>query len=223
MKQAVQGLTGLTVNYYVLIDLQGFRQLVDAVGGVEIDVRAEVPIGGGTSPVFGRIEPGKQRLDGFDALWYARSRHGSSDYERMARQRCVMNAMLAQLEPARVLRRFQKIAEAGKQVVSTDVPAGELDTFLSLATKARGQRVTSVQFVPPLIVPARPDLRLLRERVDRAIAAAEKPPAPEPSAKASAKASPSAKGEGEPAEPGPAPSPGASADGDDVGRVCAAA
>jgi LCP family protein required for cell wall assembly len=209
MKQAVSGVTGLTVNYYVLTDLQGFRQLIDAVGGVDVDVRSEVPIGGGTSPVFGHIKPGKQKLDGFEALWYARSRHGSSDYERMARQRCVMNAMLGQLDPATVLRRFRRIAEAGKQVVSTDIPAGELDTFLSLASRARDQKVTSVQFVPPLITPARPDLRKVRERVDRAIDAAERPPAPKPSTTRKAAA--------------PSPSPAATEDGDDVREVCTAA
>jgi hypothetical protein len=215
MKQAVQGVTGLTVNYYVLIDLQGFRQLVDAVGGVKVTVHRAVPIGGGTSPVFGEIKPGTQRLDGFHALWYARSRHGSSDYERMARQRCVMNAMLGQLDPSTVLRRFQRIAEAGKQVVSTDIPAGELSTFLTLATKARGQKVTSVQFVPPLITPAHPDFGVVRTRVRSAIAAAERPPAPKPSAAAKS-------GGGPAAQPSPGPTP-SDAGGDDVGSVCSAA
>jgi hypothetical protein len=137
----------------------------------------------------------------------------------MARQRCVMDAMLGQLDPSTVLRRFQGIATAGKQVVSTDVPAGELDTFLTLAAKARDQKVTSVQFVPPLITPARPDLRLVRERVDRAIAAAERPPAPKPSASASASAKAGDKG----GDPKPSPSPGASNDGDDIREVCSAA
>jgi len=215
MKQAVQGVTGLTVNYYVLIDLQGFRQLVDAVGGVRVTVHRAVPIGGGTSPVFGEIKPGTQRLDGFRALWYARSRHGSSDYERMARQRCVMNAMLGQLEPSGVLRRFQRIAEAGKQVVSTDVPAGELGDFITLATKARGQKVTSVQFVPPLIAPAHPDFGVVRARVRSAIDAAERPPAPKPSASAKPAAE-------KPATPSPGSTP-SGAGGDDVTAVCSAA
>jgi polyisoprenyl-teichoic acid--peptidoglycan teichoic acid transferase len=217
MKQAVEGITGLTVNYYVLIDLQGFRQLIDAVGGVKVDVKSEVPIGGGTSPVFGHIKPGVQKLDGFHALWYSRSRHGSSDYERMARQKCVMNSMLQQLEPATVLRRFQKIAAAGKQVVSTDIPAGELDTFISLSAKARDQKVTSVQFVPPLITPARPDLGLVRSRVHKAIEAAEKPPAPHASAKPRKSSGSSG------SSPGPSPSVADSSDGDDIGQICSAA
>jgi LCP family protein required for cell wall assembly len=173
MKQAVQGVTGLRVNYYVLIDLRGFRRLIDAIGGIEVNVGSKVPIGGGTSPIKGHIEPGVQHLNGYRALWYARSREGSSDYQRMLRQRCVMTAMANQLDPQTVLARFQKIAAAGKGVVSTDIPSGELATFLELGAQAKQRRITSVQFVPPLIRPAYPDFGLIRSTVQRSIDAAE--------------------------------------------------
>ena len=55
------------------VDLRGFQRFIDAVGGIEIDVKKRTPIGGGTSPIRGWIEPGRQRLDGYHALWYARS------------------------------------------------------------------------------------------------------------------------------------------------------
>jgi len=177
MKEAVEGVTGLKVNYYVLIDLKGFSRLIDAMGGIRVTVNRQVPIGGGSSKVSGYIKPGTQTLDGYHALWFARSRHGADDYERMARQRCVMDAMVHQLDPATVLARFQDIAAAGKQVVSTDVPAGELATFLDLAAKARSQRISSVQFVPPVITPARPDFDLIRAKVAAAVDAAEHGPA----------------------------------------------
>ncbi len=184
MKQAVSATTGLTVNYYVLIDLHGFEALVDSVGGVRVTVKSAVPIGGGTSKVSGYIQPGTQTLDGYHALWFARSRHGASDYDRMARQRCVMDAMLHQLSPTTVLEHFQAIAAAGKSVLSTDIPASQLSTFLSLATAARSQRVTSVQFVPPLINPAYPDFGVIRSTVRSALAAsvggAKAGPAPAP-------------------------------------------
>jgi LCP family protein required for cell wall assembly len=221
MKQAVQAVTGLTVNYYVLIDLSGFSQLIDAVGGVKLTVRQRVPMGGGTSRVFDYIEPGTQRLDGFHALWYARSREGSSDYERMARQRCVMDAMLAQLDPATVLARFQKVAAAGKRVVSTDIPAGELGRFIGLAAKAKGQRVTSVQFVPPLITPARPDLRLLQTKVQRAIEAAERPPAEKTGGSTPGGSSSSGSGSKSTGST-PSGTAGAEAQGDDVRQECSA-
>jgi polyisoprenyl-teichoic acid--peptidoglycan teichoic acid transferase len=169
MKQAVSAVTGLEVNYYVLIDLAGFRKLIDAMGGVRLTVGSPVPIGGGTSRVSGYIKPGTYTLDGYHALWYARSRHGSSDYERMARQRCVMTAMVNQLDPTTVLARFQAIAGASKDVVSTDIPASELPRFLQLGTQAKSARITSLQFVPPLIVPSHPDLGLIRRKVKAAI------------------------------------------------------
>ena len=173
MKEAAQAITGLTVNYYVLIDLAGFERLIDAMGGITVNVKTPVPIGGGTTKVSGYVQPGIRKLDGYHALWFARSRHGASDYDRMARQRCVMDAMLRQLEPQAVLANFQEIAAASSRVVSTDLPAGQLSTFLDLAVKAKGQSVRSVQFVPPLINPAHPDFGVVRDRVTRAIGASE--------------------------------------------------
>ena len=96
---AVEGITGLKINYWAMVNLKGFRDLVDAVGGVELNVRSRIPIGGLGSDVYDYIEPGKQKLTGFETQWYARAREGSDDYSRMARQKCVMGAMLDQLDP----------------------------------------------------------------------------------------------------------------------------
>jgi polyisoprenyl-teichoic acid--peptidoglycan teichoic acid transferase len=181
---AVEAITGLTVNYYVLIDLKGFQHLVDAVDGITLDVNRRVPIGGGSSRITGWIEPGKDKhLDGYHALWFARSREGSSDYERMARQRCVMTAMLQQVNPQTMLTKFRDVAKASAQVVSTDIPEADLGTFVELGLKAKGEKVTSVQFVPPLITPSHPDFGRVRQLVASAISKSEKP------AKAKAKAS----------------------------------
>jgi LCP family protein required for cell wall assembly len=169
MKQAVQGITGLTVNYYVLIDLYGFADLIDALGGIELTVGQAVPIGGGTSEISGYINPGRQRLGGYHALWFARSREGASDYARMARQRCVLDAMLRQLEPTTVLGNFRSIADAGEQVVSTDIPAAQLPTFVKLAQEAKEQKVANVQFVPPLVDPAYPNYTHIRQMIAGAL------------------------------------------------------
>ena len=77
-KEAVEGATGLTINYWALIDLQGFEALIDAVGGITMDVYRRVPIGGGHAKIYGYVEAGKNRhLDGREALWFARSRSDS--------------------------------------------------------------------------------------------------------------------------------------------------
>lgn len=186
-EDAIRQLTGLRVNYYALIDMGGFEQLVDAVGGVRVNVRADVPITGRDGALRGVIKAGDQRLDGYHALWYSRSRATTSDYDRMARQRCVMAAMLHQLDPSTVLLKFQKIAEAGEQIVSTDIPASELDTMVDLALKAKRQKIVSVQFVPPLIKTARPDFSVIRENVSAAIEASRAAAGPTPTAKSAGK------------------------------------
>jgi LCP family protein required for cell wall assembly len=171
--EAVEGVTGLDVNYYAMVNLAGFSDLVDAVGGVQIDVEKPIPIGGIGSDIQGYIEAGPQRLDGFHALWYARSRVEDDDYARMGRQKCMLTAMLQQLSPSTVVLRMQDIATAGKRLMVTDIPTSELDTFIDLALKARSQPVSSVSFVPPRIETSDPDFAVVREMVDVALAKAD--------------------------------------------------
>jgi LCP family protein required for cell wall assembly len=171
--EAVEQITGLTINYYALIDLRGFQDLVDAVGGVTIDVKHRIPIGGVGGPISGWIDPGRQKLDGFETLWYSRSRATSNDYSRMARQKCVMNAMLHQIDAKTVLLNFSKIAKAGKQLISTSIPASEVDTFVDLSLKARGLPVSTVSFVPPTIDTGDPDYAKIRTMVSDALAVSE--------------------------------------------------
>ena len=170
-RDAVSGVTGLAIQYYVLIDMQGFAQLVDALGGVTIDVPQRTPIGAVTQrqPDYW-VEAGPQHMDGQHALWYGRSRFDTTDFDRMARQRQVQEAILTQFEPANVLGKFQGIAEAGVQVVGTDVPRVMLPTFLELATKTRDLPVTKIELVPDVTAalyedPTRPDYENLHEFV----------------------------------------------------------
>jgi LCP family protein required for cell wall assembly len=179
MRDAVQGALGIQIQYYVLIDMQGFEQLINALGGITIDVKERLPIGGdvdedGNPITDAWLEPGVQHMDGNHALWYARSRHGTSDYDRMVRQREVQEAMLAQLDPANVLVHFESVAKAGSQVVKTDIPQGTLGHFVDLALKAKGQAPNDIEFVPDLIDPSDPDYDFIHQKVAEAIA----PPAP---------------------------------------------
>ena len=93
------------------------------------------------APAIGYIEAGPQHMNGETALWYARSRYATTDYDRMARQRQVQEAIIAQANPANVLTNFVAIASAGAQVVSTDIPQGMLATSSTSARKTREQPV----------------------------------------------------------------------------------
>ncbi len=170
---AIEGITGLEISYWAMVNLQGFKDLVDAVGGITLTVRQAIPVGGLGSDVYDYIEPGTRRLTGFETLWYARAREGSDDYSRMARQKCVMNAMLQQVSPQSALRNFESIAQASSEMISTNLPASELDTFMSLAMKARDQKMSTLSLVPPMINTAEPDIDLVHGKVQAAIEKAE--------------------------------------------------
>lgn len=166
---AVEGITGLKINYYAMVNMRGFKKLVDAVGGVKLRVREPIPIGGGNDVITKYVKPGNRTLSGYEALWFARSRKSGDDYSRMARQKCVMSAMVHQLDPKRVVLSFEDIAAASAELISTDLPRSELDTFAQLALKARSHPIRSVSFVPPAIHTSRPDLAKIRRMVDAAI------------------------------------------------------
>jgi polyisoprenyl-teichoic acid--peptidoglycan teichoic acid transferase len=169
--EGVEGITGLKINYYAMVNLRGFQKMVDAVGGVTLNVRDRIPIGGIGAPVSGYIQPGKRKLNGFQTLWFARSRESADDYSRMARQKCVMNAMLQQLSPQKVVLKFEKITKASEGLISTDLPLSEVDRFIELALKTRSQPVRTVSFVPPLISTSRPDIAKIKSAVQDALEA----------------------------------------------------
>ncbi|MRX42916.1 LCP family protein [Agromyces kandeliae] len=179
MRDAAEGITGLTIQYYVLIDMAGFQQLIDALGGVTVEVPHDVPIHADETftTVAEWIPAGEQHLDGYHALWYARSRHGTSDYDRMARQLQIQEAVLAQFNAANVLSKFQDVAAAGSQVVKTDVPQSMLGYFVDLAGKTRELPIVDVPLVPDNGVdPLDPDYEAIRQMIETALI----PPTTEP-------------------------------------------
>lgn len=171
--EAVEALSGLDIQYYVMADLQGFASIVNSVGGLDITVQRRTPIGGNGSPISGYIEAGPRHLDGYHALWYARSRVGSTNYERMARQRCVVTALVKQLDPQTVALNFGDIAKATTGLVRTDIPQDALGELATVALKTKQEKITSVNFVPPLIKPWDYDPQLVHRTVAAAIAKSE--------------------------------------------------
>lgn len=155
-KDAAEGILGIQIPYYVLIDMKGFADVVDALGGVDITVDERLPKGGPAydgQPVddwaFGWIEPGAQHMDGDIAQWYARSRYTTSDFDRMRRQRQLQEAILAQFTPQNVLQHFTEVWKAGTNVVETDLPQGLIaPTLVDLALKAKGEPVTTIELTP---------------------------------------------------------------------------
>jgi LCP family protein required for cell wall assembly len=174
LKLGVGEALGLTIDYFVLVNLDGFSKLVDALGGITVNVNYYVPVGG--EPSTGAlpddyIVPGpNQHMDGPTALAYARGRFGLTDYDRMARQRCTIKAIVDAADPVTMLRRYEDIAATTQNIVSTDIPSSALNDFVDLAFLVKDAPIRSVVFDPSVIDPAYPDYGLMRRLVQEALA-----------------------------------------------------
>jgi anionic cell wall polymer biosynthesis LytR-Cps2A-Psr (LCP) family protein len=184
-----------------------------------VNVRQRLPIGGNSEnpgATTGWIEPGRQELDGYHALWYARSRWSTSDFDRMRRQRCVIGAITQQADPVKVARNFPSIAKAARQNIQTDIALGQLDAWVELAKRVQRAQVRSLPFTNDVINTANPDYRRVHALVRRTLdppATVGPPGTPPPSAGTARGSTPSPRAGTSPSNP-PAPAPA------DVRDVC---
>ncbi len=138
-KQTVAQNLGVPVHHYVRVDFDGFRAIVDSVGGVDVVVEEPVVDDAYPTDDYGAIHieipAGPQHMDGETALRYARSRHGSSDFERTGRQQQVLIALAQRLLEPEVWSDLPAIYQAVSDNVDTDLTV--LDLLLLAPTLYR--------------------------------------------------------------------------------------
>lgn len=190
LKQSVGEATGLKIDYYLQVNLTGFPELVDALGGITVNVNERVAMGGISSahvPPKNWIEPGpRQHLDGRRALWFARGRYGADDDQRQIRQRCTINAMVAAADPATLATKYKAIATAGTHLLRTDIPQELLPALVELALRVKSGTVSNVNLdVSKLRMKyLHPDYEGMREAIEKALEEPANPPTtPKPSGK----------------------------------------
>jgi polyisoprenyl-teichoic acid--peptidoglycan teichoic acid transferase len=153
LEGAIGAYLGLHVDGVVLVNLMGFVNLVDALGGLTINVPTELKDSQYSRPQDGKdiaidIKPGLQHMDGLTALAYARSRHQDSDYGRMGRQQAVLRALREQLNPCELLPRVPSIIGALGDTFWTDMPIEDAPTLVALASKVTTGNVDSIALTP---------------------------------------------------------------------------
>jgi len=149
LKAALGEIFGTPIHYYALVTLDGFVAVVDAFGGVNIDVPVTIvdemyPHEDG-SVVHIEIPAGRQHLDGHHALAYARIRRHADDFARMHRQRCVLEAVVEQSNPAEIIFRYGSIAQVLKDHLSTDIPRDQLPDFIDLLPRLSTDRIATLR------------------------------------------------------------------------------
>jgi LCP family protein required for cell wall assembly len=186
VKQSVGAATGLKIDYYLQVNLQGFDEIVNALGGITVNVNERVAMGGVSElhiPPGQWIEPGpSQHLDGFHALWFARGRYGADDDQRQIRQRCTIKAIVDAADPATLVTKYQAIARAGTHLLRTDIPQELLPALVQLGLKVKAATVSNVQLdVSKLRLKyLHPDYAGMRDAVAKALAPAKPGTTPTP-------------------------------------------
>ena len=163
MRDAVSDILGIPIDYYAVVDLNGFIDLVNAFDGVTLNVRERIWVRmasftkGEDARVYD-IQPGIRHLDGWEALAFARSRTGSDDYHRMQRQRCVVLALLYQNGVTDLALKFPNIAGAIKDNLKTDIPIDSLAELIKVRAKVETDEMVAVGFTPPDYITGRNEL-----------------------------------------------------------------
>jgi LCP family protein required for cell wall assembly len=175
IRGVIQEITGLRLHYTTVINLEGFESLVDAMGGVVVTITEDLPVEGHLT-ADGRLvgvqewlHPGTQRLDGYHALWYARSRASTDDYSRMRRQRCLVGKILDQVNPVNMLQKYPALARVVRDNVSTDIAADDLPAWMELVRRVQGSSIRSLAFTTDNISPGNPNFKAIRAMIQDAL------------------------------------------------------
>ena len=166
VEATVESLLGMKIDHYILVDFEGFKQVVDLLGGIDVDV----PSPGVNDPTYSEtellgdfypciFEPGTYHMDGSEALCYARVRRNSSDLDRILRQQRIIFAVMdkaTQLnvlaDPTNVVNLWQRY----KSTITTDINDLQIPGFARLAAAIDQDQMAFLSLGPattPYITP----------------------------------------------------------------------
>jgi len=152
------------IDDFALVNMQGFTEVIDAIGGVTLELDSSVPLPPsipGEHEVPASIGPGTVDMDGALAIAYVRTRSADSDYQRMGRQRQLLAALGSQVSARDAIGAFGAVTGVLDDSMRTSLTASEFSDLLdTLGNNSAIQE--SVGLTPPLIQPGSPDYDQMR-------------------------------------------------------------
>src|SRR3972149_2620748 len=152
---------GIRIDHTAMVEFDGFSRIVDTLGGVDMPVSCAYTDWRLIDPSYNplieanwhlyTVEPGLIHMDGDLALWYARSRQKSSDFDRGRRQQEVLRALFTQALQAGTLARIPELYNTLKDSVETDLGLGDLLQLALYAPKMTNADIRSYYIRPPLV------------------------------------------------------------------------
>lgn len=170
----IQADFGVSIDYWVLLNFRGTEQLIDDIGGIDIDVPADlaVPLSyysdDDVNAKLIQFDPGLQHLDGYHAVAFGRYRNTDSDLYRIKRQQLVLSSALTKVLSLGLLNNPVKLWNDYKSLVATDIPEAKLPGYALLVKSANdqlqtyslGDEVNGTLTVTDYITPAGADVLL---------------------------------------------------------------
>ena len=163
LKEAILYNFGIPVHYYARIDFGGFRDIIDAIGGIEVPVTCGLEDWRLKSPELDifeednyerfRVDQGIHVMDGDTALWYARSRKTTSDFDRGRRQQQILRAILSQGVNAGVIRKVPELWGIYNDVVETDMDIGRILQLATIAGEVQNNGIQSIYLAGTNVTP----------------------------------------------------------------------
>lgn len=172
-RSTVEKLLGIPMDYYVLVDLNSFERIIDALDGIDIDVEKrmyyEDPWDDNGGLVID-LYPGMQHMTGEKAIQYVRYRDGEGDIGRINRQQHFMRAVMTKMLTPAVLPKLPKIIEAVRKCVETDMPLTEMLSLANMLPQIKDNGLNSEMLpgTPAFLADVSywlPDIVSLREMV----------------------------------------------------------
>jgi LCP family protein required for cell wall assembly len=169
-REAAEGLLGIPFDYCVVINFAAFGKIVDAVGGVTIDVEKRMYYRDPYDDLVIDFRPGRQHMDGSTAIKYVRYRGEDGDIGRIERQQKFIKAMLEQVASPAIIPRVPSIISEVSSAVRTDMSTGEMLSLAKLLNEAhkKGLKTDIVPGRPAYIRDISywlPDIVALREHI----------------------------------------------------------
>lgn len=169
-QSSVENLLGIPIDYYVKVDFAGFYKIVDAVGGVDIDVEKRMYYEDPYDNLVINIKPGLQHMDGRTAIKYVRYRDSEGDIGRIERQQKFIKAMLERVTSPAIITRVPTIIREVSASIKTDMSTGDMLNFAKMLSdaKKKGLKTETVPGRPAFIADVSywlPDILTLREDI----------------------------------------------------------
>jgi polyisoprenyl-teichoic acid--peptidoglycan teichoic acid transferase len=153
MADALGELLGLPIDHYAMVDLRGFVTVVDALGGVQLDLDGPAASDGCDWRSFD-VQPSGPDLDGAAALELVRERDGTSSADRMGRQRCLLAAVAREVDVSSLLWRFTSVAGVVREHLDTSIPLDEVPRLIALLGHLDRDAIATVGFDGPAHITA---------------------------------------------------------------------